>query len=100
MEHSFNLAESFNINSPASKMKSNSDKIFSTKWAAENAKKALKGRAINKDRKRKYEFKFDNETDTIDEDLINAIHNFHTRDRIKFQKEQKGYTLTYGGGWF
>ena len=95
MEHSFNIAESFNQKTYTPKMKSN--KIITAKWVAENNKKALQGRAVNKDRFRKYGIEFDNATDSYDEDLINAIYNFHMRYRLKFQK--RVCNVKYGAGW-
>lgn len=57
-------------------------RVIFSKWAHHIQRKSLVKRAIIIDRFRKLNTEFDNITDSLDEDLINAIHNFHTRHRI------------------
>ena len=57
-------------------------RVIISKWAHHIHRKSLVKRAIIIDRFRKLNTEFDNITDTLDEDLVNAIHNFHTRHRI------------------
>ena len=57
-------------------------RVIFSKWAHHIQRKSLVKRAIIIDRFRKLNTEFDNITDTLDEDLVNAIHNFHTRHRI------------------
>ena len=86
MEHAFNLAS---FAPEMSYAKKNPTRIIVSKWDTANKNKSLQGRAIDKDRNRKYGLEFDNMTDCYDEDYTNILFRCEMKIRLKTQQQQK-----------